>query len=251
LKNIPAGARKILLINQIDSFPNWKTFYSHLDILLTHYSAVGFSVLEDEMLLGVHERIAGIVLAAGGSSRFGEPKQLLDWFGEPLVRFIAEKVKSAGCSPVVVITGADHDTVSRALDGIRAQVVCNTGWQAGQSTSVQAAIRSLEEDIGAAIFTLVDQPLIPMDLILALREKHARNPAPIIVPVVDGKPGNPVLFDKQLFAELENLTGDVGGRALFNKYPPSSIPWDDPASQSDIDTPEDYQRIRFADEAGD
>ncbi|HDN04430.1 MAG TPA: putative selenium-dependent hydroxylase accessory protein YqeC [Chloroflexi bacterium] len=251
LKNIPADARKILLINQIDSFPNWKTFYSHIDTLLATYSTVAFSVLEDQMLLEVHEKIAGIVLAAGGSSRFGEPKQLLDWFGEPLVKFVAENVKAAGCSPVVVVTGADHDSVSRALNEAQVEVVCNTSWQVGQSTSVRAAIQSLPGDIGAAIFNLVDQPLIPVELITALRKRHARNPASIILPVIDGKPANPVLFDRRVFTDLEELEGDVGGRALFDKYQPSSIPWNDPKSQMDVDTPEDYQKIRFANGSGD
>jgi molybdenum cofactor cytidylyltransferase len=251
LKNISPDTRKILLINQIDSFPNWKTFYPQLDTLLSEYSAVAFSVLEDQMLLEVHERIAGIVLAAGGSSRFGEPKQLLDWFGKPLVKFIAENVASAGCSPVVVVTGADHDGVSRALDGLQVEVVCNTGWQVGQSSSVRLAIQSLPENTGAAIFNLVDQPLIPVELITALRKRHARNPAPIIMPVIAGKPANPVLFDRQVFTDLEGLDGDVGGRVLFDKYQPDTVVWDDPASQLDVDTPEAYRKIRFSDEIRD
>lgn len=250
LKNIPPDARKILLINQIDSFPNWKTFYTHLDILLANYAAVAFSVLEDQMLLEVHERIAGIVLAAGGSSRFGEPKQLLDWFGEPLVKFIAEKVRAAGCDPVVVVTGADHDSVSRALEEIPVKIICNTAWQEGQSSSVRAAVQSLSNDVGAAIFHLVDQPLIPADLITALRKKHAKQPGSIIMPVIDGKPANPVLFDRRVFGDLEKLEGDVGGRAIFNRYETTKIPWDDPDSQMDVDTPEDYQRIRFVNNPG-
>jgi len=251
VKGIPQETRKILLINQIDSFPNWKTFYPQLETLLSEYSAVAFSVLEDQMLLEVHERIAGIVLAAGGSTRFGEPKQLLDWFGKPLVNFVADKVGSSGCAPVVVVTGADHDSVSQALDGLEVEVVCNTSWQTGQSSSVRAAIQSLPKDIGAAIFHLVDQPLIPVELIAALRKKHARNPAPIIMPTIAGKPANPVLFDRNVFPDLESLDGDVGGRALFDKYEPSTVIWDDPSSQVDVDTPEEYQKIRFSDEVQD
>ena len=82
-------------------------------------------------------------------------------------------------------------------------------------------------------------------------KKHARNPAPIILPTIDGKPANPVLFDQRVFTELEKLEGDVGGRTLFDKYQPVTIPWDDLASQVDVDTPEAYQKIRFANEAGD
>jgi len=251
LKNVPVDARKILLINQIDSFPNWKTFYPQLNTLLANYSMVAFSVLEDQMLLEVHERIAGIVLAAGGSSRFGEPKQLLDWFGKPLVKFVTDKVIAAGCSPVVVVTGADHDSVSQALEGVEVEIVCNTGWQVGQSSSVRIAIQSLSGDIGAAIFNLVDQPLIPVELIKELMKKHAKNPSSIILPTIDGKPANPVLFDQHVFSDLEKIEGDVGGRILFEKYQPVTIPWDDLASQTDVDTPEAYQKIRFGNEASD
>jgi len=250
LKNVPPEARRILLINQIDTFPNWKIFYSHMDLLLDHYSAVGFSVLEDNMLLGIHERIAGIVLAAGGSTRFGEPKQLLDWFGEPLVKFVAGLVKQGGCSPVVIVTGADHDTVSRVLGDLDVEVVNNTAWQSGQSSSIRAAVQALPADVGGAIFCLVDQPLIPPELISAIRMNHARKPASIITPLIDGKAGNPVLFDRQVFPDLLKLEGDIGGRALFDHYQPESIPWEDSTSQIDIDTPEDYQKIRFANDDG-
>ncbi len=199
LKNIPDGARKILLINQVDSFPNWKTFYQHMSVLLSCYHAVGFSVLEDEMLLEVQERIAGIILAAGGSARFGEPKQLLDWFGKPLVSHAVEIAAAGGLSPIVVVTGADHDTVSEVLRTSRVEVVCNTGWAAGQSTSVRSGVEALPDHVGGAVFLLVDQPLIPPVLIEKLTQAHHRNPAPILLPRIDGQAGNPVLFDRDVF----------------------------------------------------
>jgi molybdenum cofactor cytidylyltransferase len=248
LKNIPPGARKILLINQVDSFPNWKTFYDQMDLLLDHYHAVGFSVLVDQMLLEVHERIAGVILAAGGSSRFGEPKQLLDWHGKPLVRHIADLAQEAGLSPVVVVTGADHDTVSEALSDSQVEVACNPGWASGQSSSVRTGIESVPGDVGGVLFLLVDQPLIPVELIHKLLQQHHRNPAAIIMPVFDGKAGNPVLFDRQVFHDLSQLGGDVGGRALFEKFPPRQVKWEDKSTQEDIDTPEDYQRIRFGED---
>ncbi len=246
LKNIPPGARKILLINQIDSFPNWKAFYQHLDTLLESYQAVGFSVLADEMLLEVHERIAGIVLAAGGSSRFGEPKQLLDWYGKPLVKHIVEIAVGGGLSPVVVVTGADHDSVAEVLSTAPAAVVCNPGWAEGQSTSVKAGIEALPGDVGGAVFLLVDQPLIPPELIKKLLQAHQRAPSAIIIPRVGERAGNPVLFDREVFDSLKELGGDRGGRALFDSFPIRYIPWDDSDSQLDIDTPEDYQQVRFS-----
>lgn len=246
LKNIPRGARRILLVNQLDSFPNWKTFYQHLGALLECYQMVGFAVLADEMLLEVHERIAGVVLAAGGSTRFGEPKQLLDWHGAPLVRHAVDLARAGGLSPVFVVTGADHDSVADALVGAPAEVVLNPGWAGGQSTSIKAAVEALPDDIGGAVFLLVDQPLIPPELIQKLVQTHHRSPAPIILPQFDGRAGNPVLFDREVFDSLKELGGDIGGRALFESFATRQIAWDDSGSQLDIDTPEDYQQIRFS-----
>jgi molybdenum cofactor cytidylyltransferase len=247
LKNIPENARKILLINQVDAFPNWKTFYQHMDVLLDSYQAVGFSVLEDEMLLEVHEKIAGVVLAAGGATRFGEPKQLLDWFGQPLVSNAVDIARAGGLSPVLVVTGADHDSVSEVLRNTPAEVVCNAGWAEGQSSSIQVGVKALPETVGGAVFLLVDQPLIPPELIKKLVQEHTRHPAAITAPKIADRAGNPVLFDRDMFEALINLGGDIGGKALFDTYPPRYIEWDEIKTQQDIDTPDDYQRLRFSD----
>jgi len=242
LKNIPPGAQKTLMVNQIDCFPNWKVFYDHLDDLLSCYHQVAFGVLEDKMLLEVHHRIGGIVLAAGGSTRFGKPKQLLDWKGVPLVKHAARIAMNAGLSPVIVVTGSESDKVSGALGG-ETLIIYNPDWQNGQSTSVKAGVESLPELVGGAVFLLVDQPLIPPGLIRLLRQKHAQSQADIICPVVENDPGNPVLFDQRVFDELSHLAGDQGGKAIFKEHTPQLVNWDDPDAQQDIDSPEDYQRI--------
>jgi len=242
LKNIPSQVHKILFINQIDSFPNWKTFHDQLDILLDHYQIVAFGVLEDQMLLEVHHRTAGIVLAGGGSTRFGEPKQLLDWMGIPLVKHVAEIAKKAGLSPILVVTGAAHEQVVDAL-GDEVRIIHNQDWEVGQSSSVRAGIQGLHDGVGAAVFLLVDQPLIPPELIKLLRNKHARNQSEILYPQINAQAGNPVLFDRLVFEKLTQLDGDQGGRAIFGMFSPQSVAWNDPASQQDIDSPEDYQKL--------
>ena len=242
LKNIPAGARRLLMINQIDSFPNWKTFHDQLDLLLDAYEMVAFGVLEDQLILEIQQRVAGIILAAGGSARFGEPKQLLDWKGKTLVKHAVDLALGAGLRPVIVVSGAAHQQISDVLDE-RVQIVHNPHWEHGQSTSVRAGVESLPGEIGAAVFLLVDQPLIPEELIRLLRQKHSRSLSRIIHPDVDGTPGNPVLFDRQVFEDLKGLVGDQGGRVLFDSYPPQKIDWHDPASQYDIDSPQDYQNL--------
>ena len=244
LKNIPDTARKLLLINQLDSFPNWRTFHDYLPLFLSHYHAVGFAVLEDQMLLELHEPIAGVILAAGGSSRFGTTKQLLDWKGKPLVNHVAETALAGGLSPVLVVTGADHSKVTRSLENLPVECVFNPNWEQGQSSSVRTGIEALPPNMGAVIFLLVDQPFIPPQLIQRLIKAHAIKRAPIIHPQVNDERANPVLFDREVFQELSSLEGDTGGRILFNTFPSRGVPWENDLIQKDIDTPEDFERLR-------
>ena len=244
LKNIPAAARKLLLINQLDCFPNWRTFHDHLPSFLNHYHAVGFAVLEDQMLLELHEPIAGVILAAGGSTRFGTTKQLLDWKGKPLVAHAAETALAGGLSPVLVVTGADHSRVTRSLENLPVKCVHNPDWEQGQSSSVRTGIESLPRNVGAVIFLLVDQPFIPPELIQRLVKAHAVKRAPIIHPQVNNERANPVLFDRDVFQELSSLEGDTGGRVLFNSFPARVVLWENDLIRKDIDTPEDLEKLR-------
>jgi len=248
LKNIPDTARKLLLINQLDCFPNWRAFHEYLPSFLSHYHAVGFAVLEDQMLLELHEPIAGVILAAGGSTRFGTTKQLLDWKGKPLVTHAAETALAGGLSPVLVVTGADQSEVTRSLGNLPVECVYNPDWEQGQSSSVRTGIEALPRKVGAAIFLLVDQPFIPPELIQRLTKAHAVNRAPIIHPQVNGERANPVLFDREVFQELSSLEGDTGGRVLIGTFSARVVPWENDLIQKDIDTPEDYELLRSAGE---
>ena len=243
LKNIPTTARKLLLINQIDSFPNWKTFHDYLPSLSKHYEGIGFTVLEDQLLLEYHEPIAGVILAAGGSTRFGTTKQLLDWRGKPLVTHTVETALAGGLSPVIIVTGADQENVTLAVKGLPVKCVHNPDWEQGQSSSVRTGIESLPPQVGGAIFLLADQPYTPPELILQLVKEHTLNRISIIYPEVNGKRANPVLFDRETFLDLAKLTGDIGGRALFDSYKRRSVNWENDLILRDIDTPEDYEKL--------
>ena len=93
------------------------------------------------------------------------------------------------------------------------------------------------------MFLLVDQPFIPPDLIQQLVKEHTINRIPIIYPEVNGKRANPVLFDRGIFPDLADLTGDKGGRALFDSYKTRSVNWENRLIQKDIDTLEDYEKL--------
>ncbi|RIK26262.1 MAG: hypothetical protein DCC54_07705 [Anaerolineae bacterium] len=132
------------------------------------------------------ERTAGIVLAAGESTRFGQPKQLLDWKGEPFVRRIAETALGAGLAPVVVVTGSNAEAVEGAVRGLDVQIVRNAAWQSGQASSIVAGVAALPENIGSCLFLLADQPQVGTEIngrtprqSRAVRPRHVRGPAPI------------------------------------------------------------------------
>jgi len=269
LKNIPPHARRLALLNQVDTPVLQARVKGISEQLLPIYHAVIAASLnpssrgstQQSIIHAVYEPVAGIILAAGGSSRFGRPKQLLDWHGKPFVRVVAETALSAGLFPVVVVTGAQAKKVESALKDLPVSIVRNTAWEKGQSTSIQAglagflsprssinehsSIASAIETAGveAAIFLLVDQPQITPAVIAALVGEHARTLAQIVVPRVADQRANPVLFDRLTFPELMALSGDEGGRAILTKFPVTYLPWLDESLLTDVDTPDDYREL--------
>ncbi len=212
--------------------------------LLPTYHAVAITALKYQQIFAVHEPTAGIILAAGASTRMGQPKPLLLWRGEPFIRHVARTALSAGLSPVVIVAGEHTSEIRAAVADLPVTVIHNPDWEAGQSTSVRCGLRALPDTIGSAVFLLADQPHIPIELVKALMDQHAQALSPIVAPLIDDRRGNPVLFDRVTFADLLSLTGDVGGRAVFAKHPIAYVPWHDASMLLDVDTPEDYQRLR-------
>ena len=171
LKGIPHSARRVALLNQAGT-PELQAVAQRLARpLLAEYAGVVVAVLpppdlrtgEDDRtgVIAVHERVAGVILAAGGAQRMGQPKQALIWRGQPLVRHVARAALEAGLDPVVVVTGSAADQVEAAVEGLPVQVVNNPEWQAGQSSSVKIGLQALPAETGAAVFLLADQPQTP------------------------------------------------------------------------------------------
>ena len=171
---------------------------------------------------------------------------LLPWRGKPLIRHAAEAALVGGLSPVVVVTGAVEEPLRDALAGLPVKFAPNPRWQEGQSSSLHAGLRALPERTGSAVFLLADQPFVTPELIHALRDRHAETLAPVIAPRVGEKRANPVLFDRDTFADLLALKGDTGGRAIFHHTPVTYFDWPDANLLLDVDTPEDYARLEEA-----
>ena len=244
LKNIPAQARRLVLINQADSPELQAQAKSLAENLLTDYQSVIIASLGQSRIHAVYEPVAGIILAAGEAKRFGLPKQLLDYHGQPFVRTVAMTALASGLSPVVIVTGANAPAVEAAIQDLPITITRNADWQNGQSSSIQAGLHILPARTGATIFLLADQPQVTPTIIRALVEQHAMDLFPIIAPLVAGQRANPVLFDRVTFPDLLSLTGDVGGRAIFSKSQVSYLPWHDENLLMDVDTRVDLERLR-------
>jgi molybdenum cofactor cytidylyltransferase len=217
---------------------------------------VVISSLKEELVFAVHESIAGVILAAGGSVRFGEAKQLLEWKGKPFVRAVAMTALEAGLSPVIVVTGANSQKVESAVRGLDVIIARNDNWKSGQGSSIKIGIKRLTQlpppsghlpqfgkRVGGAIFLLTDQPQITPSILRGLVQRHAEGLHPIVAPMVMDRRANPVLFDRDTFRDLLTIEGDVGGRAIFHKHPVEYLPWHDDRLLLDVDTPEMYQRL--------
>src|SRR6185436_1583708 len=235
-KNIPRGARHIVMLNQADTPELQSMAHGMAQPLLASFHAVIVSSLKQENIYAVHEAAAGILLAAGGSTRFGKSKQMVDWKGQPFVRAVASKALEVGLSPLMVVVGANAEQVEAALEGLDVRIDKNLNWATGQASSIGEAIRIFlatttadytPERADSAIFLLVDQPQITTSMLHALVEKHAEGLFPIVAPMVIDRRANPVLFDRITFPDLLTLEGDVGGRAILHKHNVEYLPWHD------------------------
>jgi molybdenum cofactor cytidylyltransferase len=246
-KHRPAGARLVPILNKTDTDAAMRQAGEAAEGLLaasTVDTVVISTMQQDPPVREAWTRTAGIVLAAGKSTRFGETKQILPWDGTNLAAHAVRIALDAGLDPVIAVLGYQSEKVAGALAGLHVQLVFNPDFAAGQSTSLRKGLEFLPSSAGAAVFHLADQPLVTADVIRAIVKAHRRSFAPACVPMFEGRRGNPVLFDRSLFRELTELRGDTGGRELLEKYQKAIVTV--PASRTvllDIDTPEDYKQL--------
>ncbi|NOK34504.1 nucleotidyltransferase family protein [Corallococcus exercitus] len=186
--------------------------------------------------------VAVVVLAAGGSSRLGQPKQLLRHEGTSLVWRAARYALSA--SPVVVVVlGARRDDVASELDGLTVRCVDNPDWALGQGSSLHAGLRALPPDVDGAVLMLCDQLRVDADHLRSLISTFERTHAPIVASAYAGTRGVPALFSRALFPELEALPPTDGARRLIARDPSRVVEVPLPGGEEDVDTAEDALRL--------
>jgi len=193
--------------------------------------------------------IAGIVLAAGHSSRLGRPKQLLPVLGEPLLRYTLRRILASSLDRVIVVVDHEADAVRAAVEDLPVDLVVNPEAALGQSTSVIAGLVALSADTEAAVFLLGDQPGVDPTVIDALIATWRETGAPVVAPAYTDGVGNPILFARRVFPELAALEGDTGARPVVRAYEQSGdlhlIPVATPAPP-DVDTEADYAALLAA-----
>lgn len=186
--------------------------------------------------------VAGVLLAAGTSSRFeGGNKLLADVDGAPLVRRAAATLEAARVDPVVVVLGRDAPAVRDALDGLALETVENPDYAAGQSTSLERGIRAVATRADAAVVALGDMPFVESATVDALVDAYRDGVGDALAAAYDGGRGNPALFDADYFPALTALEGDVGGRELLRRNG-TLVETDDPGVRLDVDRRADLER---------
>lgn len=243
MKNIPKDARACVLINKVESDEQLKAAREiareTLKVLETFKVLIGVAQ-QDNPIREVWGNVCVAILAAGESKRMGSPKQLLKWKDKTMLGHIVDTALGSEVSEVLVIVGAEAEKVKQVIPP-RARTVFNARYQAGQSESVKAAVAA-SPDSEAIIFLLTDQPNVTPHIINALIQRWRETLAPILCTRVNGKRANPVLFDRSVWQELNELTGDVGGRAIFDRHEIVYVDWDD-SILGEADTPQDYERL--------
>jgi len=195
------------------------------------------------------DKIEGIILAAGLSTRMGVPKLTLEIEGIPIIRSVAQAAVESELHRVILVKSPSDSRVAKALGPAakdpRLSQVVNLHPEAGMSSSMRKGIESLDRETAGVMILLGDQPGIAGTIINRLLAAFRKEPAKIIAPVVQARRTTPVIFPATLFSELMEETGDIGGRNVLKRHYEEVVEiemgreYDD----TDLDTPEDLDRF--------
>ncbi len=258
LKNIPAGARVIPFINKVETAETLALARETAALLLAHprIEAVAIGAVRAEApVREVWGRVAGLVLAAGRSTRMGQPKQTLPWGdGQTLLGAVVAGLRGGGVSEVVVVTGLARETVEASLaavagtPGPAVRFAHNPDFASTEmARSLQVGLNSLAPQTQAVLVALADQPEIEAAVIERLLQRWRETGAPVVAPYYQGERGHPLLFDRALWPAIRALDGQANPRAVLPAAETiERVDVESSAILRDIDTPADYAQARGA-----
>ncbi len=190
-------------------------------------------------------QIAGILLAAGSSTRMGQPKALLAYEESSFVDTILNNLQQAGCDPIISILGNSGELICESTFVNNYQCYFNPEPQKGMLSSLKVAIEKLPEDCDGFILSLVDHPAVKRETYLEIIRAAQENPKRIVIPRFYGKNGHPVFFGKQFFETLLQTPNSMGARVVVQEEIQNVhyISVEDEGILKDIDTPEEYHDL--------
>jgi molybdenum cofactor cytidylyltransferase len=251
LRGVPDTARVVALLNKVAANGYYRRRARRVAQLALHsprIDAVALGAVQmDDPVFELQQRTAAVVLAAGLSSRMGQPKALLPWDGRTVIEAIVVRLLAARLAEVIVVTGYRGAEVAEVLTKYPVQVIHNPGYVQGEMlSSLQMGLRALPDSIAASMVVMGDQPSLDGRVIGRVLAAYAEGRGQIVVPVHRGERGHPVLIDRRFWPELLALENGAP-RDVIRRYPEQTALVDVPTDSIllDIDTPEQYRRALF------
>ncbi|MCY3601286.1 MAG: nucleotidyltransferase family protein [Gemmatimonadetes bacterium] len=190
-------------------------------------------------------RVAGIVLAAGSSTRMERNKLLLDIGGETLVRRAVRLAGEAGLDPIILVTGRFRGAVEREVANLACAPVFNPDHETGIQTSVACGVAAVPASRGAAVVMLPDMPFVTERMVRTLVERHAETDAPLVVSRYGEVNAPPILYDRSLFGEISRMRAGCG-REVVRRHHEQAVLVDWPPDRlRDLDRPDEYESARL------
>jgi len=199
--------------------------------------------------LRVANDVVALVLAAGLSTRMGQPKLLMDWGGKTVLQTVLSTLHSCGITKIHTVLGANRELIQKSILALPfpVEMVFNPDFANGEMTdSIRVGIRTLPKDATAALIVLGDQPHMRIETVSGVLETYGNTGAKIIVPSYNYRRGHPWLIDRTLWSELENLNPSYTLRDFLRRYQHEIHYFnvDSPSVLQDLDTPQDYQQSK-------
>ena len=189
--------------------------------------------------------LSAIVLAAGGSSRYGRCKQLVEINGYSLVRLAVDKLSSVfSHDRICVVVGANPEAVAQAISSLPVNIVENNHWQQGLASSIKAGINSLEPGCRAVLITLCDQVLVTEEHLRRLVDRWMADPSRIIASGYAGTLGTPAVIPAEFYPQLLALEGDAGAKSVLRNNTDNVTTIPIPEAEFDLDVPADLEKLK-------